>query len=97
MLPELFTTGEEEIFDRLCEPVVADQLGEAAGGEVGPILAAARLAVTLRRTRTGHLERLRAGIDPSVPLLYLPYLFTRAHGLRSLRQVAEALGAELDQ
>ena len=97
VLPELFTTGEEEIFDRLCEPVVADQLGEAAGGEVGPILAAARLAVTLRRTRTGHLERLRAGIDPSVPLLYLPYLFTRAHGLRSLRQVAEALGAELDQ
>jgi anion-transporting ArsA/GET3 family ATPase len=95
VLPELFTTGEEEIFDRLCEPAVADQLGDAAGGEVGPILAAARLAVTLRRTRTGHLERLRAGIDPSVPLLYLPYLFTRAHGLRSLRQVAEALGAEL--
>ena len=95
VLPELFTTGEEEIFDRLCEPAVADQLSEASGGEVGPILAAARLAVTLRRTRTGHLERLRAGIDPSVPLLYLPYLFTRAHGLRSLRPVAEALGAEL--
>ena len=95
VLPELFTTGEEEIFDRLCEPAVADQLGEAAGGEVGPILAAARLAVTLRRTRTGHLERLRAGIDPAVPLLYLPYLFTRAHGLRALHQVAEALGAEL--
>ena len=95
VLPELFTTGEEEIFDRLCEPAVADRMGQAAGGEVGPILAAARLAVTLRRTRTGHLERLRAGIDPSIPLLYLPYLFTRAHGLRSLRQVAEALGAEL--
>ena len=95
VLPELFTTGEEEIFDRLCEPAVANRLGEAAGGEVGPILAAARLAVTLRRTRTGHLERLRAGIDPAVPLLYLPYLFTRAHGLRALHQVAEALGAEL--
>jgi anion-transporting ArsA/GET3 family ATPase len=95
VLPELFTTGEEEIFDRLCEPAVADRLADGAGGPVGPILAAARLAVTLRRTRTGHLERLRAGIDPAVPLLYLPYLFTRAHGLRALHQVVEALGAEL--
>ncbi|MHB1853797.1 MAG: ArsA family ATPase [Acidimicrobiales bacterium] len=95
VLPELFTTTEEEIFDRLCEPAVADRLEEMAGGSPGPILAAARLAVTMRRTRTGHLERLRAGIDPSVPLLYLPYLFARAHGLRAIRQVAEALGAEL--
>jgi len=95
VLPELFTTGEEEIFDRLCEPAVADRLEKLAGGPPGPILAAARLAVTMRRTRTGHLERLRAGIDPSVALLYLPYLFARAHGLRALRQAAEALGAEL--
>ncbi|HUZ43108.1 MAG TPA: ArsA family ATPase [Acidimicrobiales bacterium] len=95
VLPELFTISEEEIFDHLCEPEVADRLEEMAGGPPGPILAAARLAVTMRRTRAGHLERLRVGIDPSVPLLYLPYLFTRAHGLRALRQAAEALGAEL--
>ena len=28
---------------------------------------AARLAVTMRRTRAAHLERLQAGIDPTVP------------------------------
>ena len=59
------------------------------------MLDAARLAVTLRRTRAGHLERLRAGVDPDIPLLYVPYLFMRGHGLRTTRQVAEALAAEL--
>jgi hypothetical protein len=60
-----------------------------------PVLDAARLAVTLRRTRAEHLERLRDGIDPAVPMLYLPFLFTRLHGLRTLRQVAVSLGEEL--
>jgi anion-transporting ArsA/GET3 family ATPase len=95
VLPELFTRSEEEVFERLCDPEVSARLGELAGGEPGPILAAARLAVTMRRTRTGHLERLRDGIDPAVPLLYVPYLFARAHGQRALRQVSESLGAEL--
>ena len=35
------------------------------------------------------------GIDPDVPLLYLPYLFARSHGLRTTRQVAGSLGEEL--
>ncbi len=30
-----------------------------------------------------------------VPLLYVPYLFTRTHGVRATRTVAEALAAEL--
>jgi len=30
-----------------------------------------------------------------VPLLYVPYLFLRAHGLRATHQVADALAAEL--
>jgi hypothetical protein len=38
---------------------------------------------------------LRAEIAPSVPLLYLPYLFARSHGLRAVRQVARALSEEL--
>ena len=49
----------------------------------------------MRRTRSTHLERLREGIDPHVPLLYLPYLFTKSHGLRTTRQVAGSLGEEL--
>jgi len=39
--------------------------------------------------------RLREHIDPRIPLLYLPYLFARSHGLRSTRQLAEAVSAEL--
>ena len=69
--------------------------GLLGGGDAAPVLEAARLAVTMRRTRSTHLERLRAGIDPDVPMLYLPYLFTRSHGLRTTRQVAESLGEEL--
>jgi hypothetical protein len=65
------------------------------GGSVEPLLDGARMAVTLRRTRAEHLERLRDGIDPATPMLYLPYLFARSHGLRSTRQLAEALSAEL--
>jgi anion-transporting ArsA/GET3 family ATPase len=95
VLPELFGRGEEEVFDQLWDPAVQELLEGEMGGPVTPILEGARMAVTLRRTRTEHLERLRAGIDSRVPLLYLPYLFARAHGLRSTRQLAEALSAEL--
>ncbi|HZD65978.1 MAG TPA: ArsA family ATPase [Acidimicrobiales bacterium] len=95
VLPELFSRSEEAVFEALCEPDRAATLAKVAGGDVGPVLAAARLAVTMRRTRSGHLERLRAGIHPDVPLLYLPYLFTRYHGLRATRQMASALSAEL--
>lgn len=91
VLPELFGRGEEEVFEGLD----AAGLSSKVGANVQPVLDAARLAVTLRRTRAGHLERLRTEIDTSVPLLYIPYLFARSHGLRTTRQVAEALGAEL--
>src|SRR3954466_14835426 len=59
VLPELFGRGEEEVFDRLDTPDVTAKLDEVAGGDTGPIRAAAHLAVTLRRTRAEHLERLR--------------------------------------
>lgn len=95
VLPELFGRGEEEVFERLAQPEPVAALSGAVGGHVEPIVDAARLAVTMRRTRAGHLERLRREVDRRVPLLYVPYLFTRSHGLRTTRQVAEALGAEL--
>jgi anion-transporting ArsA/GET3 family ATPase len=95
VLPELFGRGEEEVFERLREPEPEDALVAAAGRPVRPIMDAAELAVTLRRTRAGHLERLRAGVPSEIPLLYVPYLFARSHGLRSTRQIAEALSAEL--
>jgi anion-transporting ArsA/GET3 family ATPase len=95
VLPELFGRQEEVVFDALGEPGPLGTLDELAGGDAGPVLDAARLAVTMRRTRTTHLDRLRQGIDDNVPMLYLPYLFTRSHGLRTTRQVAASLGEEL--
>jgi anion-transporting ArsA/GET3 family ATPase len=95
VLPELFGRGEEAVFEELRRPAAVAQVAGLTGGDPEPVLEAARLAVTLRRTRAGHLERLRQGLDPSVPMLYLPFLFTRAHGLRTIRQVAHALGEEL--
>ena len=95
VLPELFGRQEQEVFDALVSPVASSRLNQLIGGDTGRLLEAARLAVTMRRTRSTHLDRLRRSIDPSVPMLYLPYLFTRSHGLRTTRQVAASLGEEL--
>jgi anion-transporting ArsA/GET3 family ATPase len=95
VLPELFGRQEEEVFEELRQPAAVGALREATEGSVEPVLEAARLAVTMRRTRAGHIDRLRSSVDPSIPLLYVPYLFMRAHGFRTTRQVAEALSAEL--
>jgi len=95
VLPELFGRGEEEVFDRLSERDAIEVVDDALGGPSQPLFEGARMAVTLRRTRTSHLERLRQGIDPSIPLLYVPEMFVRSHGLRLTNQVADALSAEL--
>jgi anion-transporting ArsA/GET3 family ATPase len=95
VLPELFGRGEEEVFDRLREPENSKTLAKVAGGPVTAVLDAAELAVTLRRTRAGHLARLRAGLAPGTNLLYVPELFTRHHGVRATQLVADALGQEL--
>jgi anion-transporting ArsA/GET3 family ATPase len=93
VLPELFTRADEETFDALRVPPAADVLRERAGSGAVQVLDGARLAVSLRRTRAVHLDHLRAEVD--LPLLYIPYLFVRAHGLRVTRMVADALGQEL--
>jgi membrane fusion protein (multidrug efflux system) len=58
-------------------------------------LDAAELAVTLRRTRAGHLLRLREELPDDLDLLYVPYLFQRSHGVRATRMIAEFIGEEL--
>jgi anion-transporting ArsA/GET3 family ATPase len=95
VLPELFSQRDEEIFEQLREPATEQLLSERAGGVVTPVLDAARLAVTLRRTRSTHLQRLQAGLPEGLPVLLLPYLFARSFGVRTTRQVARALGEEL--
>jgi len=95
VLPELFGRHEEEVFDRLGRDDAVKELATLAGGDPRAVLAAARLAVTLRRSNAGHLERLRASLDPGVPMLYLPFLFSRFLGVRTVRQLAKALGEEM--
>jgi anion-transporting ArsA/GET3 family ATPase len=95
VLPELFNTREEQLFDRLRQPDATAALEAAAGGKVGPVLDAAELAVTLRRSRAGHLARLRAELPAELDLLYVPYLFQRSHGVRATRMIAAHLGEEL--
>jgi anion-transporting ArsA/GET3 family ATPase len=95
VLPELFGRGEEEVFERLRQPEPAAKLEAAAGGPVQQVLDGAELAVTLRRTRGAHLARLRDELPRGTPLLYVPYLFQRTHGVRATLRVAEHLGEEL--
>jgi anion-transporting ArsA/GET3 family ATPase len=94
VLPELFTHADEEVFEALRSPRATAALVDRAGPGVGAVLDAARLAVSMRRSRSVHLAHLREQVD--LPLLLLPYLFVRDHGLRVTRMVADALGQELE-
>ncbi|HVC14013.1 MAG TPA: ArsA-related P-loop ATPase [Acidimicrobiales bacterium] len=101
VLPELFGLHEEEVFDELFAHRA--ELSKMLDGDAEPLVEGARLAVTMRRTRAEHLRRLRDGLaseaasagGAAAPVLFVPYLFSRAHGLRSMHQIAEALGEEL--
>ena len=95
VLPELFSRDEEVAFDQLdAEPgraALASLLGEGAD----LVVDAARLAADLRRSRAVHLANLASRLPDTVPLVNVPYLFTRSHGIRTTRQVADRLAEEL--
>ena len=93
VLPELFTHADEVIFDGLRSPEAEDRLVRDVGPGATAVLDAARLAVSLRRSRSPYLARLRDEVD--LDLVLVPYLFVRDHGLRVTRMVAEALGDEI--
>jgi anion-transporting ArsA/GET3 family ATPase len=95
VLPELFGRGEEQLFDQLRTDLGTAALTAAVGDGVEPVLDGAGLAVRLRRSRVPHMERLRGGLPEGLPLLYLPFLFHRSHGVRATARIAEALGEEL--
>jgi anion-transporting ArsA/GET3 family ATPase len=95
VLPELFARSDEAIFDRVREPDAMAALAERVGPGVDQVMQGAELAVSLRRSRVRHLTRLREGLPSGVPVLNLPYLFTRSHGVRATAKIAEALGEEL--
>ena len=95
VLPELFGRGEEAIFGALSSAPGTAALSGQVGEGATEVLEAADLAVRLRRSRAQHLTRLRDGLPDGLPLLYVPYLFTRSHGVRATSLIAESLGEEL--
>lgn len=95
VLPELFARGEEDIFEVLRAPVGRAALAGEVGDGIDGVLDGAELAVNLRRSRVPHLERLRDGLPEGLPLIYLPFLFHRSHGVRATSRIAEALGDEM--
>jgi anion-transporting ArsA/GET3 family ATPase len=94
VLPALFDRRQAEVVDRLEQ--VEPLLVEAVGPGVRQVLAAAHVSEARRRVGSRHLERLRAGIPPALPVLNVPELFTKATGRRVVALVAEALADELD-
>lgn len=95
VLPELFGRGEEAMFDQLRDPAPLAVLEREVGPGVESVLAGADLAVSLRRSRVPHMSRLREGLPEGMPVVNLPFLFTRSHGVRATARIAEFLGEEL--
>lgn len=93
VLPELFTHTDEATFEALRADDTRAVLTSRVGSGATAVLDAARLAVSLRRTRAVHLSDLRQAVE--LPMLYLPYLFVRDQGLRVTKMVADALAQEL--
>lgn len=96
VLPELFGHREESVFDALCADVPMELLRSVAGPSADTVMSAARLSVARRRVGVGHLDRLREGLPPELPLVYVPEMFTRASGRRLVQQVVDSLADELD-
>jgi anion-transporting ArsA/GET3 family ATPase len=94
VLPALFDRRQSEVVDHVAD--VEQVLVDAAGPGVREVLAAARVTEARRRTGNRHLERLREGLPPGLPVLYVPELFTKATGRRVVALVAKALAEELD-
>jgi anion-transporting ArsA/GET3 family ATPase len=95
LLPELFTSREEALFERLRKAAMQKRFTELVGAGAPAVIDAAALAVTRRRSRVEHVERLLGALPPDVEPLFVPFVFTRRRGVRSLRQLADAISAEL--
>jgi anion-transporting ArsA/GET3 family ATPase len=95
VLPALFSERQLEVFERIDAPEPRELLATVAGNKVGAVLDAARMTEARRRVGAGHLDRLRAAIGPSIPVLIVPELFTRATGRRVVTLMAQSIHDEL--
>jgi anion-transporting ArsA/GET3 family ATPase len=99
VLPELFGTREEQVFEALAARGAPAVLSSSLGGDALGLFDAAAWMVRTRRSRAEHLNRLRDAMSSGrdqPPMVYVPYLFLRSYGLRATRQVAAALAQELE-
>ena len=96
VLPELFGRSEADVFERLRQAPLLDELVQASGRGTSIVLDAAALAVRLRRAQATELTTLRDALAGGVPFVYVPELFARIHGMRATSQVAEHLAEELE-
>jgi anion-transporting ArsA/GET3 family ATPase len=95
VLPRWFETGEQAVFERLCDPPAQVRLAEVAGARVGTVFEAARLADSRRAMSDAHMVRLRQSLPGDVPVREVPELFTKASGRRVVSLVADLLQTEL--
>lgn len=96
VLPALFDRRQAGVITHLDRAHA--QLTAAAGPGVTAVVEATRITDARRRTGAGHLDRLAASaaeLQPGLPTLIVPELFTRATGRRVVSLVADALAMEL--
>jgi len=94
----MFGRRDAALFDRLGDAELVATLAGAAGTsseELERLIDAARLSAHLRSREVDHLDRLRSGLDRSIPLVLLPMLFAESDGLAGARALAGALEDEL--
>ncbi len=96
VLPVPFAKPDEPVFAKVGQAKGRKALAGAVGPGAGAVLDAAGLAASLRRRQAGHLDALHAALGGRVPVLFLPERFDRIAGLAATKQVADALGEELE-
>jgi len=97
VLPQWFSTADSKVFQSLMAADAQAALAAAAGPKVATVFEAASLAQSRRGVAVGYLDRLREGIPPTVPLVLVPELFTRAGGRRVVSLLADALHDEIGE
>jgi anion-transporting ArsA/GET3 family ATPase len=95
VLPAMFSHDEHEVFTRLCTAGGRAAVAAMAGAETATVLDAAALAEARRSIGAEHLDRLRRALGPTVPLLVVPELFTRATGRRVVTLMSDAIHDEV--
>ena len=96
VLPELFGRGEEEVFDRAAhQPRTPASLTGARRRRRPARCSTPPSWPSPCAAPAPTTSPACAELPPDLPLLYVPYLFTRDHGVRATRPVAERSRAEL--